>query len=233
MLASTIAWIPHHMTWSAKGLLAKTALTALLVLPSIPVRADFTVAVDSQGVLEGAVVVARALDTEAVTVTQPDKLTMVQINRQFDPFILPVPMNAPVEFPNRDNTAHHVYSFSPVGAFELPLYKGDASQPITFTKPGVVPLGCNIHDWMIGYIYVVDSPHYAQLLDSSANFDDLAPGSYEISIWHPAIDGQAAPTWKVSVSEGDTSQTFSLNFPFVAVTQPEPPIERFDEQSDY
>ena len=218
------------MTWSAKGPLALTALLALLCNP---VRADFTVAVDSRGVLEGAVVVARTLDTEAVTATIPDKLTMMQINRQFDPFILPVPMNAPVEFPNRDSTAHHVYSFSPVGTFELPLYKGDAPQPITFTKPGVVPLGCNIHDWMVAYVYVFETPWYTQLQDGSASFDDLPSGGYEISIWHPAIDGQATPTWKVSVSEGDTSQTFSVNFPFVAVTQPEPPIKRFDEQSDY
>jgi plastocyanin len=196
-------------------------------------RADFTVAIDSNGVLEGAVVVARAMDGNAALVVAPERLTMAQVNRQFDPFILPVPMNVPVEFPNRDDTAHHVYSFSPIGSFELPLYKGDSPRPITFTRPGVVPLGCNIHDWMIGYIYVVDSPYYTQLLDGSAVFDDLSPGPYEISIWHPAIDGPKPPTWPVSVNAGHTSQTFPLNFPFVAVTQPEPPAQRFDEQADY
>ncbi len=205
----------------------------LAVLGPIPLRAEFTVAVDSHGVLDGAVVIARAMGQQPAPTTPPEKLTMAQVNRQFDPFILPVPMNVPVDFPNRDNTAHHVYSFSPVGSFELPLYKGDAPRPITFTKPGVVPLGCNIHDWMIGYIYVVDSPFYAQLTHGSARFDNLPAGNYEISIWHPAIDGQPVPTWQVSVGDGDTTQTFSLNFPFVAVTQPEPPVERFDEQADY
>ena len=163
----------------------------------------------------------------------PDKLTMLQVNRQFSPFILPVPLNVPVEFPNRDNTAHHVYSFAPTGTFELPLYKGDSPRPISFTKPGVVPIGCNIHDWMIGYIYVVESPYYTQLSGSSATFDDLPAGGYEISIWHPAIDGQEVPTWQVTVSQTQSSEDLALDFPFVAVTQPKPPVERFDEQWDY
>lgn len=224
------------MTWSTTRYIRRqplAPLVLLLVLGATPTRADFTVVVDSHGVLDGAVVVARPIDGNAVGVAKPDKLTMAQVNRQFDPFILPVPMNVPVEFPNRDDTAHHVYSFSPVGSFELPLYKGDFPRPITFTKPGVVPLGCNIHDWMIGYIYVVDSPYYTQLADGSASFADIPPGNYEISIWHPAIDEPELPTWQVAVNEGDTSQTFALNFPFVAVTQPDPPVERFDEQTDY
>ena len=64
--------------------------------------------------------------------------------------------------PNRDNIRHHVYSFSPAKRFELPLYAGVPTQPVLFDKAGVVVLGCNIHDWMIGYIYVSDSPWFGK-----------------------------------------------------------------------
>jgi len=224
------------MTWYARATVGHRLLLAALLCALIfsgRARAEFTVEVDSRGVLEGAVVVARALGGQQAERPMPEKLAMTQINRQFEPFILAVPLNVPVEFPNRDSTAHHVYSFSPAGSFELPLYKGETPAPITFTQTGVVPLGCNIHDWMIGYIYVVDSPFYTQLANSAARFDDLPGGDYEISIWHPALEGPAAPTWRISVDGSSDRQTLTLDYPFVAVTRPEPPSERFDEQRDY
>ncbi len=57
--------------------------------------------------------------------------------------------------------SHHVYSFSEAKTFELALYKGNAHPPLVFDRPGVVVLGCNIHDSMLGYILVVDTPHFA------------------------------------------------------------------------
>jgi hypothetical protein len=209
------------------------SLFALLFANPARVFGEFSVEVDAAGELDGAVVVARPLDVEVPAPAQPDELSMVQINRQFDPFILPVPRNVPVMFPNKDNTAHHVYSFSPVGTFDLPLYKGDSPHPITFTESGVVPLGCNIHDWMIGYIYVVDSPWYTQMIHNVAHFEDLPAGLWEISIWHPALDSEMAPSWRVTVDGSQTMQSLALDFPFVAVRQPVPPIERFDELGDY
>ena len=72
------------------------------------------------------------------------------------PSVLPVVVGTPVSFPNRDNIRHHVYSFSPAKKFELPLYIGTPAAPVVFDKPGPVALGCNIHDWMVAYVYVVD-----------------------------------------------------------------------------
>ena len=66
-----------------------------------------------------------------------------------------------VAFPNSDNIRHHVYSFSLAKRFELRLYQGTQSAPVVFDSPGVVVLGCNIHDWMVGYIYVTDDSRFA------------------------------------------------------------------------
>ena len=220
------------MTWRVSVIL-RWLLALAALLSSGVLHAEFLVRVDSQGALEGAVVTARKLGGSTGGPAPPTAVQMLQANRQFDPFILPVPVGVPVEFPNRDDTAHHVYSFSPIGSFELPLYRGNASRPVIFDKPGVVPLGCNIHDWMIGYLYVVDTPWYAQLAHNSARFEDLPAGTWEIRIWHPAIDHLPTPAWQVTVSGAGQSETLSLDFPFATVTQPDAPRERFDERGDY
>ena len=67
-----------------------------------------------------------------------------------------------MEFPNNDTVSHQVYSFSAAKRFQLPLYKGEVHPPVTFDRPGLVVLGCNIHDVMVGYIYVTDAPYFGK-----------------------------------------------------------------------
>lgn len=212
------------------------AVTALAVWSPV-LRAELTVELSSDlgdKALNGAVITARATDGRSLG-PQPanQKATMAQINRQFRPYILAVPVGVPVEFPNHDRIAHHVYSFSPVGSFEIPLYKGTTPAPIVFDRPGVVPLGCNIHDWMIGYIVVVDAPRFTQVQGREAVFEGLEPGSYEISVWHPALDAEHPSTWQVEMSTRDYRVALTLPEPLLAATQPAAPEQRIDEDSDY
>ena len=117
--------------------------------------------------------------------SQADTLySMVQKDREFTPRILVVPQNAKVEFPNADSILHHVYSFSEAKTFELKLYKEQPKAPLVFDQTGVVELGCNIHDWMLGYIVVVDSPIFA-IADNSGHVNLSAePGEYTLNVWH-------------------------------------------------
>ena len=85
------------------------------------------------------------------------RFVVSQQNLQFHPFLTIVPVGADVSFPNLDNTKHHVYSFSPAKRFELKLFAKDQSRTVHFDKPGVVALGCNIHDQMSAFIVVADS----------------------------------------------------------------------------
>lgn len=111
-----------------------------------------------------------------------------QINKQFVPYVKPVYVGSSVNFPNSDNIRHQVYSFSPAKRFVLPLYKGTPARPVVFDKPGIVVLGCNIHDWMIGYIYVSPTPWFAKTGDDGrAVIANLPPGSYHAKIWHPRM----------------------------------------------
>ena len=102
---------------------------------------------------------------------------MVQRNEAFNPFVLPVAVGTTVEFPNEDPFRHHVYSFSPAKQFELKLYCGDELQQVNFESPGVVALGCNIHDNILGYIYVVDTNLFGKTdQDGTVTISGMADG---------------------------------------------------------
>lgn len=110
---------------------------------------------------------------------------MTQRRQEFDPRVLVVGVGAQVLFPNEDKVMHHVYSFSKAKSFELELYKGTSHPPVRFDQPGVVRLGCNIHDSMRGYIYVSDANWYATSDGKGHVHFDLADGLYTAVLHHP------------------------------------------------
>ena len=119
----------------------------------------------------------------------PAHATIDQVNKEFVPHVTVIRTNTEVTFPNSDNIRHQVYSFSPAKKFELPLYARTDAPPVTFDKPGVVVLGCNIHDWMIGYVYVSETPFFAKTGPAgTATLSDMPPGEYAVRIWHPSMD---------------------------------------------
>jgi len=135
-----------------------------------------------------------------------------QIDKEFVPHVKAVVVGAPVFFPNKDNIRHHVYSFSPVKTFELPLYSGTPANPVVFDRPGVVTIGCNIHDWMLGFIYVAETPWVATTGRSgSAKLDGLPPGPYAVRVWHPRMEGsEAATTRAVTIGTGPGDAVWQL-----------------------
>ncbi len=111
-----------------------------------------------------------------------------QQNVQFHPFVTIVPVGADVSFPNLDPTKHHVYSFSPAKKFELKLFAKDQSRTVHFDKPGVVALGCNIHDQMSAFIVVTDSAWTARTnAQGIAAFNDAPSVPGRLIVWHPYL----------------------------------------------
>jgi hypothetical protein len=126
---------------------------------------------------------------------------MDQVDKEFIDNVVTVVAGSYVRFPNSDDIQHHVYSFSDNKSFELPLYSDNQADPILFDIPGVAVVGCNIHDWMLGYIYVGESHLLAK---SSANgiaeLKDLEAGNYTFSIWHErARRGDQFSTFDVTI----------------------------------
>src|SRR5689334_8149570 len=111
-----------------------------------------------------------------------------QQNLQFHPFLTIVPVGADVSFPNLDPTKHHVYSFSPAKRFELKLFAKDQSRTVHFDKPGVVALGCNIHDQMSAFIVVTDSAWTARTnAQGMAAFGNAPNAPGRVTVWHPFL----------------------------------------------
>jgi hypothetical protein len=130
---------------------------------------------------------------------------MDQQELAFVPDLLVVPVNSTVQFPNSDAVSHQVYSFSSVRQFQLPLYRGRAHPPVTFAKPGIVTLGCNIHDNMLAYIVVTAAQRYGRTTTSGEwQGSNVAAGRYRVRVWHPLLDETQELERMVEVgSEGD------------------------------
>jgi len=138
---------------------------------------------------------------------------IVQVKRQFAPQVSVVTVGTPVSFPNDDTVRHHVYSFSPVKTFELKLYAGVPNAPVVFDKPGIAVLGCNIHDQMVAWVVVVDTPLYARSAASGkARIEGVPPGNYQLRVWHSALAEGAPPTSSpLAVGSTDLEQRAALN----------------------
>jgi plastocyanin len=115
-----------------------------------------------------------------------------QVNRRFVPRISVIQAGTSVSFPNSDNIRHSVYSFSPPKIFTLKLYSGVPASPVVFDKPGVVVLGCNIHDSMVAWVLVVDTPYFARTDGAGAAvLANLPAGRYTLRAWSNAMRQEA------------------------------------------
>jgi plastocyanin len=162
-----------------------------------------------------AVVMVRP--TSGVPAGRPLKMSgpmvMAQQNVSFQPYVLIAPVGSSVSFPNKDKVRHHVYSFSAAKKFELKLYGKDETRSVTFDKPGPVSLGCNIHDSMIAYIYVTDTPYAAKSgADGIAVVRDAPAGGATLLVWHPDLKSRApiARSLPITAASQRTAATVDL-----------------------
>jgi plastocyanin len=173
--------------------------------------------------LPGAVVTAHPLDAPARK-PPPVKAVMDQVNRAFQPDLLVIPVGSTVTFPNSDSVSHQIYSFSPTKRFQLPLYRGTPYPPVHFDQTGVVTLGCNIHDEMVGYLLVTDAPYFGRTGASGAWTAEVARGRYRISIWHPRLrDSEADLARELTVGDADHAE---LTLRLTKALQPAPLSDR-------
>jgi plastocyanin len=195
---------------------ALCACSALLIDPAA--AADITASVvDSTGQPVAGVVIIAQSDNPPPEKHVQHSAIMDQQHMQFVPRILVVQTGTGVEFPNSDQIQHQVYSFSPAKTFKLSLYAGHKYPPVIFDRPGLVTLGCNIHDGMIGYIYVTDSPFFGRS-DSAGTLQlhGLPAGSYTLTAWHPQMQesgGNSLTTRVVLAEDSHATPAFRLSHP--------------------
>ncbi|RWU12725.1 methylamine utilization protein [Pseudidiomarina gelatinasegens] len=144
---------------------------------------------------------------------------MDQVDKLFSPFVLNVSQGSSVSFPNSDNIRHQVYSFSPTKPFELPLYSNQQAPELRFDEPGIVVLGCNIHDHMKAYIYV--SPHGYSVQTNAAGQAELPNGVSQFHVWYPGLTDTITDELVVEVVNAETNLT--VNLPVLPQAQNPPP----------
>jgi len=160
--------------------------------------------------LENAVVYAEPTSKQPPNMLAT--LAVEQKGKKFLPLISVVQAGARVTFPNNDTVRHHVYSFSPAKTFELKLYSGVTAAPVLFDKEGTVVLGCNIHDKMIAFIQVVNTPYFGKT-DASGKFTfkDLPNAQYALKIWHYALVKENVVAEQFLTIKGSDKQTVKLD----------------------
>jgi plastocyanin len=118
----------------------------------------------------------------------PSVPQMAQKDQAFVPRVLAVAKGSSVDFPNLDPIFHNVFSVSPVKRFDLGKYPRGHSRRLTFAKPGLVQVYCDIHANMAGFILVLPNRAFTRP-DASGAFTlpELPAGTYSIDVWHPDL----------------------------------------------
>jgi plastocyanin len=186
-------------------LLGGLLLTDLCGTPAVAVVVTIAVHTPSGTAAEDTLVVFDPLDSTPAV--DKKSVTIDQVNKRFVPRVTILRTGTAVSFPNSDSIRHQVYSFSAAKEFSIKLYAGSPKEEIVFDKPGLVVLGCNIHDTMVGFVAVVDSPYFGKVSASGDAAVDLPPGRYRYRIWHPKM---VSPLTAKEITVSSAAQAISL-----------------------
>ena len=137
---------------------------------------------------------------------------IAQQDQQFLPLVTVVQTGSQISFPNHDKVRHQVYSFSPAKTFELKLYAKGTAPPVLFDKAGTVVLGCNIHDQMIAYVQVVNTPYFGKTDAAGVvHLENLPAGKYVLKTWYYTMPATTPPLEQSLTQQGaDTDIAIKL-----------------------
>ena len=211
----------HRGAWS-------WGIACLLGLPCIAAAATLDVQVTDQNGQPVPDAVVTVLPPTAVAPNAHATQHIIdQKQLAFMPYVEVLRPGDTVVFRNSDRTRHHVYSFSLAKSFEFVVAPGESAAPMVLDKTGVVAVGCNIHDGMIGYLYITDAPYSARTdAHGRVAFDALPAGRYEVRVWQPRL-----PPGRPDLREQST--TLSANegktLAFAVTLRPDP-RQQFDRE---
>ena len=197
-------------------LLGLSILCRLAATPAAAAVVDVHVLGSDGKALPEAVVFLESREAKAAA-RPVSGVEVEQAERRFTQRVTVVTAGSELRFPNRDKVRHHVYSFSPTKTFELKLYSGTPSNPVLFDRPGIAVLGCNIHDRMVAWVVVVETPYYGQSdVHGTVRLDNVPPGSYRLRTWHPGLPPGAAASDEVLVLTA-AGATLSVRLPLTGI----------------
>ena len=199
--------LPHLRALAFALTVALTLVGNVALAPQA--RADGSVQVsvkDNKGApVADAVVSLMPLDAKPAVRPPDAPFVIAQRGEEFDPYVTALVVGSRVSFPNQDAIRHQVYSISKPKKFEIPLYGPGAGETLTFDQPGIVSLGCNIHDWMSAHVVVLETPFFMKTPAAGvATLAALPPGRYRLDIWHPRLVNDAKREVVIAAADSAT-----------------------------
>lgn len=164
----------------------------------------------------GVVFWLQPVDRDVPIPTVARRVEMKQQNKHFVPHVVAVQVGGTVDFPNLDPIYHNAFSKFAGQQFDLALYPPGTSKPVTFRKPGVVQVFCNIHSNMSGIIDVVPTPWF-DVTNAAGKFtiSNVPPGEYQLHIYHE----RALPANLQFLERRITVPDGGLTLPLISITE--------------
>jgi len=137
---------------------------------------------------------------------QPLRLT--QHNKSFEPHVLVVPVGSVVQFPNRDPFFHNVFSLFEGKRFDLGLYEAGSTRNVSFDRPGISYIFCNIHAEMSAVVIALDTPYFSiSNRKGELVIPHVPPGRYMMRTWYETalMESLDAMTREISVTENSST----------------------------
>ena len=180
---------------------------ALFVLVAAPLLAgDIHGRVACEGQSDNANAVVYVAKVPGKTFPQPkEHATIDQLNRVFQPHVLPVLVGTTVDFLNSDPYAHNVFSPDACAdKFNLGTFPKGEKKSHTFRKECFATLLCITHAEMEAFVAVLPTPYFAPTkTDGSYDIRDVPDGSYTLKIWHPKLKGSEKSVSVHGATEAD------------------------------
>lgn len=135
-----------------------------------------------------------------------------QHNIMFRPHVIVAQIGQTVDFLNSDRLRHNIFWDSIAGneklAHNLGTWPAGQIRSWVFHTPGIVPLGCNVHPQMSGFLLVSPTPYFAITgADGAYTIPNIPPGNYTVKAWH---EGMKTLSKHVIVPASSASQDFAL-----------------------
>lgn len=220
-----MSYKPHRL----HSTLSVFALTGLFSSQSLATQFQI---VDAKGSpAKGVVVYAHTVPAPTPSVRSPNA-SVIQKEKSFIPALVVSQANQDVQFINQDDITHHIYSVGEQNGFSFKIRAGVDDKKHQFTHTGQVSMGCNIHDWMSGYLYVVDTPYFG-ISDDNGNIELDIPAvqSLTLNVWHPNLDRGTAQAFP-SLSVTDKTIKVAINGSYTPLEVVKPQTD-FDFLDDY
>jgi plastocyanin len=139
----------------------------------------------------------------------PGHAVLDQRDERFVPHVLAITAGTVVDFPNSDRIFHNVFSLSKIRPFDLGRYAAGRSKAVTFDRPGIVRVFCDIHSHMNAFILVFNHPFFALTdMDGRYRIDNVPPGTYNLVAWNEGVS--SGPQAVVVPEGGEAELDFAL-----------------------